>query len=64
MENLQPLTVVLPSKNHERSININLESLYFFLEKHFIDFQILIISNGSSEENTNLLSSKIFKDKK
>jgi len=64
MENLQPLTVVLPSKNHERSIKINLESLYFFLEKHFIDFQILIISNSSSEENTNLLSLKIFKDKK
>ena len=64
MENLQPLTVVLPSKNHERSISINLESLYSFLEKHFIDFQILIISNGSSKENTNLLNSKIFKNKK
>ena len=64
MENLQPLTVVLPSKNHEKSISINLESLHSYLEKHFIDFQILIISNGSSEKNTNILSSKIFKDKK
>lgn len=64
MENLQPLTVVLPSKDHEKSICINLEDLYSFLEKHFIDFQILIISNGSSEDNTNLLNSKIFKNKK
>lgn len=64
MENLQPLTVVLPSKNHEKSISINLESLYSYLEKHFVDFQILIISNGSSETNTNILSSEIFKDRK
>lgn len=64
MENLQPLTVVLPSKNHEKSISINLESLYSYLEKHFIDFQILIISNGSTEKNKNILNSKIFEDNK
>ena len=64
MKNLQPITVVLPSKNHEKSISINLEGLYSFMEKHFINFQILIISNGSSKKNTAILTSKIFKDKK
>ena len=51
MNTFNPITIVLPTKNHEKSIYINIEKLYNFLENNFKDFQILILSNGSTEEN-------------
>ena len=60
MNIFEPITIVLPSKNHEKSIFININQLYDFLNNNFADFQILILSNGSSEENISILSNEIF----
>ena len=45
------ITILLPSKNHERMIVDNFQKLGDFCYKHFENFEILIISNGSSQKN-------------
>ncbi len=64
MINYQSTTILLPSKNHEQIINGNINKLIDFMSKHFQDFEILIVSNGSSEENETLLKNKIYDNSK
>ena len=64
MNTFNPITIILPTKNHEKSIYINIDKLYNFLENNFRDFQILILSNGSTKENISILSDKKFKNPK
>ena len=64
MNTFNPITIILPTKNHEKSIYINIDKLYNFLENNFKDFQILILSNGSTKENISILSDKKFKNPK
>jgi len=45
------ITILLPSKDHEKVILDNFQKLNNFCLKHFENFEILIISNGSSKEN-------------
>lgn len=45
------ITILLPSKDHEKVILDNFQKLSNFCLKHFENFEILIISNGSSKEN-------------
>ena len=61
---INPITIILPTKNHEKSIYMNIDKLYNFLENNFKDFQILILSNGSTKENISILSDKKFKNPK
>jgi len=60
----QSTTILLPSKNHEQIINSNLNKLIDFMSEHFQDFEILIVSNGSSEENETILKNKIYNNSK
>ena len=64
MINYQSTTILLPSKNHEQIINSNINKLIDFMSEHFQDFEILIVSNGSSEENEKLLKNKIYNNSK
>ncbi len=64
MINYQSTTILLPSKNHEQIINRNINKLIDFMSEHFQDFEILIVSNGSSEENETLLKNKIYNNSK
>jgi len=64
MINYQSTTILLPSKNHEQIINRNIIKLIDFMSEHFQDFEILIVSNGSSEENETLLKNKIYNNSK
>ena len=64
MINYQSTTILLPSKNHEQIINGNINKLIDFMSEHFQDFEILIVSNGSSEENERLLKNKIYNNSK
>ena len=54
MNTFNPITIILPTKNHEKSIYINIDKLYNFLENNFKDL-ILILSNGSTKENISIL---------
>lgn len=56
------LTVILPCKNHEKIIIDNFTKLSNFLNKNFDNYEILVISNGSSNENKSLIS-KLSKEK-
>jgi len=51
------ITLILPTKNHEKLILNNISSVIQFLEKNFSNFEILIISNGSHKTNLDLISS-------
>ncbi len=64
MKNLDPVTVVLPSKNHEKSIFLNIEKLLRFLDENFAEYQIMIISNGSTKQNVKQLDNEVFENEK
>ena len=59
---IESISVVLPSKNHEKLILENFYEFKQFLHDNFNEFEILIVSNGSSKENVNLLKNKISLD--
>jgi len=49
------LTLILPTKNHEKLISEKIEYVSEFLIQNFEKHEIIIVSNGSREENTNLI---------
>lgn len=49
------LTLILPTKNHEKLISEKIEYVSEFLLQNFEKHEIIIVSNGSREENTNLI---------
>jgi len=50
------LTLILPTKNHEKFIKERFNELEVFLNNNFKNFEILIISNGSDTKNTQLIN--------
>lgn len=53
------ITVILPTKNHEKAIVENITRLKKYLKNNFSNYQILIMSNGSSSYNKNLIEKTI-----
>lgn len=51
----EELTLVLPTKNHERLILDKLKYIDSYLKNNFKKYEIVVVSNGSSEDNVNLL---------
>ncbi len=49
------LTLVMPTKNHEGLILDNLKYIDSYLKNNFTKYEIVIVSNGSSEDNVNLI---------
>ena len=49
------LTLVLPTKNHEGLVLDNLKYIDSYLKNNFTNYEIIVVSNGSSEYNVNLL---------
>ena len=49
------ISVILPTKDHEKFIYENIENILLFCEENFTEFEVLIISNGSSDENMQLI---------
>ena len=49
------LTLVLPTKNHEGLVLDNLKYIDSYLKNNFTNYEIIVVSNGSSEHNVNLL---------
>jgi len=49
------ITIILPTKNHEAAITENITKLKEFLRSNYSNYQILIMSNGSSIVNKELL---------
>ena len=49
------LTLVLPTKNHESLVLDNLKYIDSYLKNNFTNYEIIVVSNGSSEYNVNLL---------
>jgi dolichyl-phosphate beta-glucosyltransferase len=49
------ITIILPTKNHENEIVENIATLKSFLKDKYSDFQILIMSNGSTPQNKKML---------
>ena len=52
------LTLVLPTKNHEGLVLDNLKYIDSYLKNNFTNYEIIVVSNGSSEHNVNLLKQK------
>ena len=55
-------SILLPTKNHEKIIKRNISFLRSFMEEHFQNYEILIISNNSSFENAKILEESFFQD--
>ena len=55
-------SILLPTKNHEKIIKRNISFLRSFMEEHFQNYEILIISNSSSIENAKILEESFFQD--
>ena len=55
-------SILLPTKNHEKIIKRNISFLRSFMEEHFQNYEILIISNNSSLENAKILEESFFQD--
>jgi len=51
----EEITIILPTKNHEIFILENLDYINSYLKKNFTKYQIIVISNGSTKDNVNLL---------
>ena len=51
----EELTLVLPTKDHERHILGNIKNIDSFLKNNFKKYEIVVISNGSLKDNINLL---------
>ena len=51
----EELTLVLPTKNHEGLVLENLKYIDSYLKNNFTNYEIIVVSNGSSEHNVNLL---------
>ena len=49
------LTLVIPTKNHEGLVLDNLKYINSYLKNNFTKYEIVIVSNGSSEDNVNLI---------
>tara|TARA_B100000035_G_scaffold39302_1_gene29635 strand:- start:29135 stop:29857 length:723 start_codon:yes stop_codon:yes gene_type:complete len=54
IKKINNLTILLPSKNHEAHIIKNIDKLISFCEKNVDEYEILVVSNGSSFEMTNI----------
>ena len=52
------ITLVLPTKNHEGLVLDNLKYIDSYLKNNFTNYEIIVVSNGSSEHNVNLLKQK------
>ena len=55
-------SILLPTKNHEKIIKKNISFLKSFMGEHFQNYEILIISNNSSFDNTKILDESLFQD--
>lgn len=51
----EELTLVLPTKDHERHILDNIKYIDSYLKNNFKKYEIVVISNGSLKDNINLL---------
>lgn len=52
----EELTIVLPTKNHEGLVLDNLKYINSYLKNNFTKYEIIVVSNGSSESNLGLLN--------
>ena len=53
-------TVLLPTKNHEDIIKKEINKLLIFMDSNFVDYEILVVSNGSEEQKINMLNDEVF----
>ena len=51
----EEITLILPTKNHEKIIVDNINSVINYLKNNFSSFEILVISNDSTKENIDLI---------
>jgi len=51
----EEITLILPTKNHEKIIIDNIDSVINYLKNNFSNVEILIISNDSTKENIDLI---------
>ena len=49
------ISIILPTKNHEKKIFDTFEYVHEYLQNHYQKFEILVVSNGSSRQNINLI---------
>jgi glycosyltransferase involved in cell wall biosynthesis len=56
---IQNLSIVIPSKNDELLLIQHLETVLKFCERNIINYEILIVVNGSIEKNITLLDETI-----
>tara|TARA_B100002019_G_C21274755_1_gene604694 strand:+ start:7343 stop:8059 length:717 start_codon:yes stop_codon:yes gene_type:complete len=53
------ISLIIPSKNDSKNIVYNLENVENFLDKNFLEFEILIISNGSLLQDRDVVDNLI-----
>lgn len=51
----EEISLILPTKNHEKIIIDNIDSVINYLKNNFSNVEILIISNDSTKENIDLI---------
>jgi len=60
MNKYSSTTVLLPTKNHEDIIKKEINKLLIFMDSNFVDYEILVVSNGSEEQKINMLNDEVF----
>lgn len=60
---LDNLSVVIPTKNDHFQINKNLEKIVYYLKKNINNYEVIIVSNGSSRESVQNIN-KLIESKK
>ena len=50
-QKLNQISIVIPSKNDEITLIKNIDELLTFCEKYVLNFEVIIVVNGSEDKN-------------
>ncbi len=62
-QKLNQISIVIPSKNDEITLIKNIDELLTFCEKYVLNFEVIIVVNGSEDKNITTLKDYLLKKK-
>ena len=62
-QKLNQISIVIPSKNDEITLIKNIDELLTFCEKYVLNFEVIIVVNGSEDKNITILKDYLLKKK-
>ena len=59
-QKINEISIVIPSKDDEITLIKNIDELLIFCEKYVLNFEVIIVVNGSKEKNIRTLNDFLF----